>query len=221
MLESLLTKHGLVRRELLELILKTNDDFLTKKIDFIMKAITKIKNTDTFISGLVLLNKNSYFGTYSLSYNKDIMDSVYEKDQNSFLKIFTNPTSTDIFKNDNVSKETLDEIKYYYHLEKLTYFYLYQKKFYNCFYDINLENIQNLKKQIYDIKQKKSDIKYFSNKNTISIKKGKEVITSSIVEIIFKIFQDVKINDKLDAFIKTNYSTEYYFIKSYLERHEY
>lgn len=219
MLESLLTKHGLVRRELLELILKTNDDSFIKKIDFIQKATSKIKETDKFISGLILLNKNSYFGTYSLGYNRDLLCAIFEKDENKFIRIFSNPLSTDMFNNYNLSKENLDEIKYYYSLEKMTYFYLYQKKFYDCLYIMNLEKIQGLKKEIYKIKEKNIDTKYFSNKNTISIRKGKEIETSDIVEVIFKIFQDVKINDKLDHFIKSKYTTEYYFIKSYLENY--
>lgn len=219
MLESLLTKHGLVRRELLEVILKTNDDSFMKKINFIQKATSKIKDTDKFVSGLILLNKNSYFGTYALGYNRDLLCAIFERDENKFIRIFSNPISTDIFNNHNLSKENLDEIKYYYSLEKMTYFYLYQKKFYDCFYTINLDKIQSLKKEIYQIKEKNTDTKYFSNKNTISIRKGKEIETSDIVEVIFKIFQDVKINDKLDHFIKSNYTTEYYFIKSYLENY--
>jgi hypothetical protein len=217
MLESLLTKHGLVRRELLELILKTNDDTFIKKLDFIQKATSKIKEIDRFISGLILLNKNSYFGTYSLGYNKELLCAILERDENKFLRIFSNPISSDMFNNHNLSKENLDEIKYYYSLEKMTYFYLYQKKFYDCFYTMNLDRIQSLKKEIYEMKEKNTEIKYFSNKNTISIRKGKETETLDIIEVIFKIFQDVKINDKLDNFIKSNYTTEYYFIKSYLE----
>ena len=219
MLESLLTKHGLVRRELLEVVLKTNNELFFKRIDFIMKTVSKIKDIERFISGLILLNKNSYFGNYSLGYNRDLLEVVREKNESKFLRIFTNPISSDIFNNYNLTKETLDEIKYYYNLEKMTYFYLYQKKFYDCFYDINLQQIQELKKEIYNIQEKDINIKYFSNKNTISIKKGREIITSDIIEIIFKIFKDVKINDKLDSYIKSNYTTEYYFIKTYLEKY--
>ena len=219
MLESLLTKHGLVRRELLEVVLKTNNELFFKRIDFIMKTVSKIKDIERFISGLILINKNSYFGNYSLGYNRDLFEAVHEKNESKFLRIFTNPISSDIFNNYNLTKETLDEIKYYYNLEKMTYFYLYQKKFYDCFYDINLQQIQELKKEIYNIQEKDINIKYFSNKNTISIKKGREIITSDIIEIIFKIFKDVKINDKLDSYIKSNYTTEYYFIKTYLEKY--
>ena len=221
MLESLLTKHGLVRREILEVVLKTNDNIFFRRLNFIYKALSKIKDTDSFISGLILLNKNNYFGTYSLGYNRDLIQSLVEKNESKFLKIYINPVSSDIFRNYNLSKENLDEINYYYSLEKMTYFYLYQKKFYDCFYEINLDKIQKLKKEIYEMKERDISIKYFSNKNTISIRKGKEIITSDIVEVIFKIFQDIKINDKLDTFIKSNYTTEYYFIKSYLEKYNY
>ena len=147
MLESLLTKHGLVKRELLETVLKTNHDLFLKRIDFIMKTVSKIKDIEKFISGIILMNKNCYFGNYSLGYNADLLSSLQEKDDKKFLKIFTNPTSSDIFSNYNLSKETLDEIKYYYNLEKMTYFYLYQKKFTIVFIILILDRYKNSKKK--------------------------------------------------------------------------
>ena len=217
MLESLVNKDSIVRREILEMILKTNDNMFLKKIDFILKMLLKIKSVDSFVSGVILLNKNNYFGTYSLGYSRDLLGAVLEKNETRFLKIFMNPTSSEVFKNESVEKEILDEIERYYNLEKMVYFYLYQKKYYDCFYQVNLDKIQLLKSEIYKIKGINLNIKYFSNKNTISIRKGKEVKPVDIVEIIFKIFEDVKINDKLDHFIKSNYKTEYLFIKGYLE----
>lgn len=218
MLESLINKDTIVRREILEMILKTNNHILMEKIEFILKILTKIRSVDAFISGLILLNKNSYFGTYSLGYNRDIIQAVLEKNETRFLKTFMNPTSTEVFKNGLVEKEILDEIEHYFNVEKMVYFYLYQKKYYDCFYEINLDKIQQLKTEIYKIKDIDLNVKYFSNKNTISIRKGKEITPVDIVEVIFKIFEDVKINHALDHFIKSNYKTEYLFIKSYLER---
>ena len=61
MLESLINKDSIVRREILEMILKTNNHILIEKIEFILKILTKVKSVDAFISGLILLNKNSYF----------------------------------------------------------------------------------------------------------------------------------------------------------------
>jgi len=218
MLESLINKDTIVRREILEMVLKTNNHVLTEKIEFILKILSKVKSIDAFISGLILLNKNNYFGTYSLGYNRDIIQSILEKNETRFLKTFMNPTSSDVFKNGLVEKEILDEIEHYYNLEKMVYFYLYQKKYYDCFYEVNLDKIQQLKEEIYKIKGIDLNVKYFSNKNTISIRKGKEVTPIDIVEVIFKIFEDVKINHALDHFIKSNYKTEYLFIKCYLER---
>lgn len=218
MLESLINKDTIVRREIIETVIKTNNHILVEKMDFITEMLLKIKGIDPFISGLILLNKNNYFGTYSLGYNRDIIQSVLERNENIFLKTFTNPSSSEIFKNELMEKEILEEIKQYYNLEKMVYFYLYQKKYYDSFYEINLDKIQQLKSEIYKVKGINLNVKYFSNKNTISIRKGKETTTENIVEIIFKIFEDVKINHTLDHFIKYNYKTEYLFIKCYLER---
>tara|TARA_R110001592_G_scaffold164575_1_gene398733 strand:+ start:169 stop:837 length:669 start_codon:yes stop_codon:yes gene_type:complete len=218
MLESLINKDNSVRKELLDMILETNNSILTEKYNFLLNNLIKIKSVDIFISGIILLNKNNYFGTYSLDFNRDIIQSCIERNDDSFLKIFTNPQNSIIFKkNDSIDKLILNEIKRFYEIEKLVYFYLYQKKYYNCFYEVNLQKIQELKKEIYKIKNIDIGVKYFSNKNTISIKKGNEIITSDIVEVIFKIFEDVKINYKLDNFVRSNYKTEYYFIKDYLE----
>ena len=218
MLESLINKDSIVRREMLEMVLKTNNHILVEKIEFISKMLFKVKGVDAFVSGLILLNKNNYFGTYSLGYNRDIIQAVLEKNESQFLKTFMNPTSSEVFKNDLVDKRILDEIERYFNLEKMVYFYLYQKKYYDCFYEINLDKIQQLKTEIYNVKKIDLNVKYFSNKNTISIRKGKEVTPIDIVEVIFKIFEDVKINHTLDHFIKSNYKTEYLFIKCYLER---
>lgn len=218
MLESLINKDTIVRREILEMVLKTNNHILYEKIEFISKILSKVKGVNSFVSGIILLNKNNYFGTYSLRYNRDIIQAVIEKDEDRFLKIFMNPTSSEMFRNELVDKKILEEIKGYYNLEKLVYFYLYQKKYYNCFYEISLDNIQVLKSEIYKIKKIDQNIKYFSNKNTISIRKGKDINTVDIVEVIFMIFEDMKINHTLDHFIKSNYKTEYLFIKYYLER---
>ena len=81
-----------------------------------------------------------------------------------------------------------------------------------------LSSSKNLETEIYNVKKIDLNVKYFSNKNTISIRKGKEITPVDIVEVIFKIFEDVKINHTLDHFIKSNYKTEYLFIKCYLER---
>ena len=218
MLESLINKDTIVRKEIAELVLKTNNHVLIEKIDFVLEILSKIKGIDDFISGLILLNKNNYFGTYSLGYNRDIIQAVLEKNETNFLKTFMNPSSSELFKNHLLEKEILHEIKSYYNLEKMVYFYLYQKKYYDSFYPITLDKIQELKSEIYKVKGINLNIKYFSNKNTISIRKGNETTTENIVEIIFRIFEDVKINHTLDHFIKSNYKTEYLFIKYYLER---
>ena len=218
MLESLINKDSIVRREILEMVLKTNNQVLVEKINFIEKILFKVKGVDSFVSGLILLNKNNYFGTYSLGYNRDIIQAVLEKNEEQFLKTFMNPTSSQLFKNELVDKKILGEIQEYYNIEKMVYFYLYQKKYYDCFYEINLDKIQLLKTEIYNINKIDLNIKYFSNKNTVSIRKGKEITPTDIVEVIFKIFEDVKINHTLDNFIRSNYRTEYLFIKGYLER---
>ena len=198
MLQSLINKDNIIKRELLEVILKTNNDILYSRIDFILKYSLKVKDLETFISSAILLNKNNYFGTYSLNFNREILESVTKKDKDMFLKIFSNPMRNEIFNNEYLNKGKTSEIKYYYDIEKIVYFYLYQKKYYDCFYEITLDKIQELKTEIYKVKNIDLGVKYFSNKNTISVRKGKETITSDIVEVIYK--------------------TEYIFIKSYLER---
>jgi hypothetical protein len=218
MLNSLINKDSLVRSEIINVVLKTNSRILSEREDFITRNLIKIKDLDVFISGVILLNKNNYFGNYSLDYNREISISVTENNDNKFLKKFEDYAGSQIFKNHLIDNYILEEIKEYYNLEKIVYFYLYHKKYYNCFYEINLDKIQGLKEEIYKIKNKDTKIKYFSNKNTISIKKGKEIETANIIEVIFKIFEDIKINYKLDSFIKSNYRTEYLFIKGYIEK---
>ena len=88
MLESLVNKDSIVRREILEMVLKTNDTVFMKKIEFILKILVKIKSVDSFVSGIILLNKNNYFGTYSLGYSRDLLGAILEKDSERFLKIF-------------------------------------------------------------------------------------------------------------------------------------
>ena len=57
-------------------------------------------------------------------------------------------------------------------------------------YKITLRKNSRIKKRnIYSSKIYKLETKYFSNKNTISIRKGKEIIVSDIIEVIFKIFE--------------------------------
>lgn len=218
MLHSLINKDTIVRKEILTTVLETNNCILLEKIDFMIKCLIKIKDLDTFISGVILLNRNNYFGTYSLDFNRDIIKFVLEKNEEKFLKKFKDYEMSQIFRNNLVDREDLEDVKKHYQIEKLVYFYLYHKKYYDCFYKINIENIQKLKTEIYDIKDINKNIKYFSNKNTISVKKGKETETLDIIEVIFKIFEDVKINYKLDNYIKSNYRTEYLFIKNYLEK---
>ena len=218
MLQSLINKDNIVKKEILEVVLGTNNPILTKKIDFILKNCLRIKDLEVFMSSIILLNKNNYFGTYSLNFNKEILDSVISKDKEKFNKVFSNPERSELFNNDYLSSSQIQEIKYYFEFEKMTYFYFYHKKYYDCFYKIDLEKIQCLKKEIYSNRNIAIKEKYFSNKNTISIKKGKEIITSNIIEVIFKIFENISINEKLDNYIKNNYKTEYLIIKNYISK---
>ena len=157
MLQSLINKDNIIKRELLEVILKTNNDILYSRIDFILKYSLKVKDLETFISSAILLNKNNYFGTYSLNFNREILESVTKKDKDMFLKIFSNPMRNEIFNNEYLNKGKTSEIKYYYDIEKIVYFYLYQKKYYDCFYEITLDKIQELKTEIYKVKNIKTN----------------------------------------------------------------
>ena len=218
MLQSLINKDNIVKKEILEVILKTNNSIFMKKIDFILKNCLKIRKIETFLSSVILLNKNNYFGNYSLIFNKELLDSIISKDKNKFIEIFSNPEKSSIFNNDYLNNQQIKEIKYYFELEKISYCYLYHKKYYDCMYKISLEKIQELKKEIYTAKNIQIETKYFSNKNTISIRKGKEIIVSDIIEVIFKIFENISINEKLDYYVKNNYKTEYLIIKNYVNR---
>ena len=218
MLQSLINKDNIVKKEILEVILKTNNSIFMKKIDFILKNCLKIRKIETFLSSVILLNKNNYFGNYSLIFNKELLDSIISKDKNKFIEIFSNPEKSSIFNNDYLNNQQIKEIKYYFELEKISYCYLYHKKYYDCMYKISLEKIQELKKEIYTAKNIQIETKYFSNKNTISIRKGKEIIVSDIIEVIFKIFEKMSINEKLDYYVKNNYKTEYLIIKNYVNR---
>ena len=91
MLQSLINKDNIVKKEILEVILKTNNSIFMKKIDFILKNCLKIRKIETFLSSVILLNKNNYFGNYSLIFNKELLDSIISKDKNKFIEIFSNP----------------------------------------------------------------------------------------------------------------------------------
>ena len=45
MLESLINKDTIVRREIAELVLKTNNHVLIEKIDFVLEILSKIKGS--------------------------------------------------------------------------------------------------------------------------------------------------------------------------------
>ena len=137
MLDSLVNKNILIKKNFLELIILNNPCY-SENFDFILNILANIKSIDKFISGLILMSDKNYFGIYSKDYNYDLKKCCQKKDETKFLKIFSNTYTLKIFKNKELDLKKLKEIEKYYNIEKNVYFYAYQKKFYDINFNINL-----------------------------------------------------------------------------------
>ena len=215
MLESLLNKDIIIRKEILKIVaLETN--VYNVNFNFILENLLKVKKIDTFISGVILMNPKNYFGKYSLDYNKDLKILATKHKNEKFLKNFVNTYTRKIFKNQILDKSKLEEIKRYYNVEKEVYFYLYQKKYYDITYNISLEKIQTLKKEIYEAKKLNIDNKFFHQEIIFKVKKGKEYMELNVFNTLIDIVKSNNINSKLKDHILELYNTEYLLVKDYL-----
>lgn len=214
--ENLFSRKNIVKNELIDMVLETNDEEILKNKDFIKSCIYTVKDLKTFFLGLIFLNKNSYFGRYAFSYNKNIIKSIQKKNKDTFLILFKNPCLDEIYKNKFLDEEYIKNYNKFLNYEILAYNYFFEKRYYNSFIEINLKEFQNYKKTIYEFYKEKTTNNFFSNKDTILVKKGKKEIIYDINEVIIKIFKNIKIEENLDKYIKNNYRKEYDIIFYYL-----
>ena len=202
----MLSKRNLVLMEILRFVFSTNDKISDDHFEKFFKSLVKIKSLDHIFSVMSRLNKNSYFGIYALEFNY-LIDLSLNSEKYDLDEILTKSNKFD----------EIENFKY----EVMSYRYLYDKKYYDDHYVINLETFQKCKEEVYNCFEIQNRGKYFSNKNTILVRKGKETIHMDIVETIFKIFKGVSLNPKLDSYVKENYKEEYtiisHFVKLYIK----
>jgi hypothetical protein len=202
----MLSRRNLVLMEILNFVLNTNDKISKDHSGVIFKSLVKIKSLDQIFSVMSRLNKNSYFGIYALEFNYLLDLSLNSEEQN----IDTVLNKTNRF-------DDIGHFKY----EVMSYHYMYDKRYYDSYFDISLESFQECKREVYDCFQIEYKGKYFSNKNTIVVKKGRETTQMDIVETIFKIFKGMSLDPKLDEYVRHNYKDEYkiisHFVKLYIK----
>jgi len=202
----MLSRRNLVLMEILKFVLNTNDKISKDYCEAIFRFLVKIKSLDQIFSIISRLNKNSYFGIYALEFNYLLDLSLNSEDQN-LDPVFNKKNRFD----------DIDHFKY----EVMSYHYMYDKRYYDTYFEMNLESFQECKREVYDCFQIQYRGKYFSNKNTIVVKKGRETTQMDIVETIFKIFKGMSLDPKLDEYVRDNYKDEYkiisHFVKLYIK----
>ena len=202
----MLSRRNLVLMEILKFVLETNDKISESHSETIFKNLVKIKSLDQIFSVMSALNKNSYFGIYALEFNY-LLDLALNSEGQDVEKVFQ-------------KRNKLEDVKNFKY-EVMSYNYLYDKRYYDSYFVISLESFQECRREVYDCFNIHSRGKYFSNKNTIVVKKGKKISEMDIVETIFKIFKGFSIDPQLDTYVKDNYKEEYkiisHFVKLYIK----
>lgn len=206
MFNFMLSRRNLVLMEILKFVLETNDKISKDHSEDIFKNLVRIKSLDQIFSVMSGLNKNSYFGIYALEFNY-LLDVSLNSENGDLEKVFQKRNRF----------EDTENFKY----EMMTYNYLYDKRYYDPYFVVNLDSFQECKKEVYDCFKVQKRGKFFSNKNTILVKKGRETSQMDIVETIFKIFKGVSMDPQLDKYVKDNYRDEYkiisHFVKLYIK----
>ena len=210
MLDSLVNKNTIIKKNFLELIVLNNPRY-SDNFKFIFNNLINIKSVDSFISGIILMSNKNYFGIYSIDYN-DILTKHCQEKNKDFLKSFLSTHTSKIFKNKELDK--------YYNIEKYVYFYLYQKKFYDINYNITLEKITDMKKKIYQINNLDINSKYFLEEIIINFKKGNNLNQIKLFDSLVLIIKNQDFNTKLKDHILESYYPEYMILCSIYENYK-
>jgi hypothetical protein len=214
--DSLFSRKDIIKAEIIDMVIETNSDFIKSNKKFINSCITKVKNNREIFMGIIFLNKNSYYGRYSFSYNSLISKTIEKKDQSRFLETFLHPYPAEIYKNNHLDKNFKENFNKHLHYELLAFNYLFEKRYYDSEFPVNILSLQKCKNAIFNIYDIDKNSRFLSNKDTILIKKGKEQKIYNINEIIIKFFKNGHFDEKIDNYIRSNYKKEYSIIFYYL-----
>lgn len=214
--DELFSRRDIIKSEIIDMVIETNSDYLKNNRNFIKKAINKIKNIKQVFTGIIFLNKNSYYGRYSFSYNSLILKAIEKKDQEKFLESYTHPYPSEIYQNSYLDKNFKEDFNKHLHYEILSYNYLFEKRYYDTEFPVDILSLQKCKKEIFRVFKINENSRFLSNKDKILVKKGKEEKIYNINEIIIKFFKNGNFDEKIDEYIRKNYQKEYSIIFYYL-----
>jgi hypothetical protein len=179
--------------------------------EIILESMIKIKDLSLIFRSIVLFSKKIYVGLYSLEHRKKLNGFLLEGKKEEFIKNFTRYNSNFIRNN---------KLEQYVDLEVLTVMYFYEKQFYNSFFEFNETNYNLCKKKIYLLHEKDIRNRYFTYKNIIMVKKGKEETQLNLQETIYQIIKNKKVDYNVKKYIQKFYSQEYNIVYDYLKYHK-
>jgi hypothetical protein len=126
------------------------------------------KNPDTFYMTLVLLNRKSLCGKFSLVYNDNIYKSIKDKKEKDLIKLYSNPYFNELYDNKELTKEEKNGleiilkkemlainfyIKKLENMSKIPENFLESEEYKECFYQIH---------QTLNIHISRQDIQYIN-----------------------------------------------------------
>jgi hypothetical protein len=124
------------------------------------------KNSETFYMILVLLNRKSLCGKFSLVYNDSVYKAIKDKKEKDLVKLYSSPYFSELYDNKELSKEEKKELEIILKKEMLAINFFIKKlensnkvpenflesdEYKECFYQIHL---------LLDIEISRNEIKY-------------------------------------------------------------
>jgi hypothetical protein len=185
------------------------------------------KNTDLFYKNLVYMNLHSYIGNFPIYYQKKLIESVFNKNNEETKKILNNCFSPEFDDNQYLNLEEKNEIYKLIEIEKLAINLYIQNKILNGKYSYDKKfYLECFKQCLNNELSKPTD---FINKNIYVFTPepsfdANVLIMTYLPNIIYFIIKDKinnltleKYSNEFKNFIKNRYSTEYKLIKKYIE----
>ena len=182
-------------------VVKTNK---FKNEELIIEVLLKIDKVK-LINNLVFLNKLNFIGYNAFNYRDRIMKLEKKKEIEIFIKYYS---LEDIFNFEFIKQESIKDITRIFNFEKKSINLLIEKLYINIDIKPSISSLENIK-NTFKCSQPK---KYLSGYKNL-IKFGDK--TYSIKRFLF-LFLKNKFSEKIEDYIKNNFSLELDIFKGYL-----
>ena len=204
MFEDIFSRRNIILQKLINYFFEDNKEI-------ILESMIKVKDLSLIFRSIVLFSKKTYIGLYSLEHRKKLIGFLLEGKKEEFIKNFTKYSSNFIRNN---------KIDQYLDLEILSVMYFYEKQYYNSFFQFNETKYNICKKKIYLLHEKDIRNRYFTYRNVIMVKKGREETPLNLQETIYQIVKNKKVDYNIKNYIQKFYSQEYNIMYEYLKYHK-